>query len=41
VALTIAVLAWMLSGESIRYLAVSVIATLCPLLLAMNPQLAG
>jgi P-type E1-E2 ATPase len=32
VALTVAVLAWAISGESIRFLAVLVIATPCPLL---------
>ncbi len=35
VALTVALLAWIISGESIRFLAVLVIATPCPLLLAI------
>src|SRR5665647_107082 len=35
VALAVAVLAWVISGESIRFLAVLVIATPCPLLLAI------
>lgn len=41
VALTVAVLAWMLSGESIRFLAVLVIATPCPLLLAIPIAIIG
>jgi len=35
VALTVAVLAWAISGEAVRFLAVLVIATPCPLLLAI------
>ena len=41
VALTVALLAWALSGESIRFLAVLVIATPCPLLLAIPIAIIG
>jgi heavy metal translocating P-type ATPase len=41
VALSVAVLAWALSGESIRFLAVLVIATPCPLLLAIPIAIIG
>jgi heavy metal translocating P-type ATPase len=41
VALGVAVLAWALSGESIRFLAVLVIATPCPLLLAIPIAIIG
>jgi heavy metal translocating P-type ATPase len=41
VALTVAVLAWVASGESIRFLAVLVIATPCPLLLAIPIAIIG
>jgi heavy metal translocating P-type ATPase len=41
VALTVAVLAWAISGESIRFLAVLVIATPCPLLLAIPIAIIG
>ncbi len=41
VALLVAVLAWVLSGESIRFLAVLVIATPCPLLLAIPIAIIG
>ncbi|MBC7368580.1 MAG: cadmium-translocating P-type ATPase [Undibacterium sp.] len=41
VALTVAVFAWVLSGESIRFLAVLVIATPCPLLLAIPIAIIG
>ncbi len=41
VALTVAILAWMISGESIRFLAVLVIATPCPLLLAIPIAIIG
>lgn len=41
VALTVAVLAWVISGESIRFLAVLVIATPCPLLLAIPIAIIG
>ncbi len=40
-ALLVAVLAWMISGESIRFLAVLVIATPCPLLLAIPIAIIG
>ncbi|MEO8361725.1 MAG: heavy metal translocating P-type ATPase, partial [Vicinamibacteria bacterium] len=40
-ALTVAVLAWGISGESIRFLAVLVIATPCPLLLAIPIAIIG
>lgn len=40
-ALTVAILAWALSGESIRFLAVLVIATPCPLLLAIPIAIIG
>ena len=41
VALTVAVLAWVMSGEAIRFLAVLVIATPCPLLLAIPIAIIG
>lgn len=41
VALIVAVLAWMISGESIRFLAVLVVATPCPLLLAIPIAIIG
>jgi heavy metal translocating P-type ATPase len=41
VALTVALLAWALSGESIRFLAVLVIATPCPLLLGIPIAIIG
>jgi len=41
VALAVALLAWALSGESIRFLAVLVIATPCPLLLAIPIAIIG
>ena len=41
VALGVAALAWILSGESIRFLAVLVIATPCPLLLAIPIAIIG
>jgi heavy metal translocating P-type ATPase len=41
VALTVAVAAWALSGESVRFLAVLVIATPCPLLLAIPIAIIG
>jgi len=41
VALTVAILAWALSGEAIRFLAVLVIATPCPLLLAIPIAIIG
>jgi len=41
VALTVAGLAWALSGESLRFLAVLVIATPCPLLLAIPIAIIG
>jgi heavy metal translocating P-type ATPase len=41
VALTVALLAWAASGESIRFLAVLVIATPCPLLLAIPIAIIG
>ncbi|MEP6672183.1 MAG: heavy metal translocating P-type ATPase [Chthoniobacter sp.] len=41
VALSVAALAWVLSGESIRFLAVLVIATPCPLLLAIPIAIIG
>ena len=41
VALAVAALAWVLSGESIRFLAVLVIATPCPLLLAIPIAIIG
>ena len=41
VALTVALLAWVSSGESIRFLAVLVIATPCPLLLAIPIAIIG
>lgn len=41
VAVTIAVLAWVISGESIRFLAVLVIATPCPLLIAIPISIIG
>ncbi|MEP6670595.1 MAG: heavy metal translocating P-type ATPase [Chthoniobacter sp.] len=41
VALAVAVAAWMMSGESMRFLAVLVIATPCPLLLAIPIAVIG
>ncbi len=41
IALTIAILAWVISGESVRFLAVLVIATPCPLLLAIPITIIG
>ena len=41
VALAVAVLAWVISGESIRFLAVLVIATPCPLLLGIPIAIIG
>lgn len=41
VALTIAILAWAISGEAVRFLAVLVIATPCPLLLAIPIAIIG
>ena len=41
VALTVALAAWVTSGESIRFLAVLVIATQCPLLLAIPIAIIG
>jgi heavy metal translocating P-type ATPase len=41
VALVVALLAWLTSGESIRFLAVLVIATPCPLLLAIPIAIIG
>ena len=41
VALTVAALAWAVSGEAIRFLAVLVIATPCPLLLAIPIAIIG
>ena len=41
VALTVAVLAWALSGDPIRFLAVLVIATPCPLLIAIPIAIIG
>src|ERR1700682_373859 len=41
VALTVALLAWAISGEAIRFLAVLVIATPCPLLIAIPIALIG
>ncbi|PJD96353.1 MAG: cadmium-translocating P-type ATPase [Parachlamydia sp.] len=41
IALVIAILAWMLSGEAIRFLAVLVIATPCPLLIAIPVAIIG
>lgn len=41
VALSVAILAWIISGESIRFLAVLVIATPCPLLLAIPIAIIG
>jgi heavy metal translocating P-type ATPase len=41
VALTVALLAWAMSGEPIRFLAVIVIATPCPLLLAIPIAIIG
>ncbi|MEO5713563.1 MAG: HAD-IC family P-type ATPase, partial [Luteolibacter sp.] len=41
VALTVAVIAWAMSGEAIRFLAVLVIATPCPLLLAIPIAIIG
>ena len=41
VALTVAALAWIISGESVRFLAVLVIATPCPLLIAIPVAIIG
>jgi len=41
VALTVAIIAWAVSGESIRFLAVLVIATPCPLLIAIPVAIIG
>ena len=41
VALAVAVLAWVISGHSVRFLAVLVIATPCPLLLAIHIAIIG
>jgi heavy metal translocating P-type ATPase len=41
VAVTIAVLAWAVSGEAVRFLAVLVIATPCPLLIAIPVAIIG
>src|ERR1700737_3019558 len=41
VALTVAILAWAISGEAIRFLAVLVIATPCPLLIAIPIAIIG
>jgi heavy metal translocating P-type ATPase len=41
VALSVAVLAWLLSGEAVRFLAVLVIATPCPLLIAIPISIIG
>ncbi len=41
IALTVAILAWAISGEAIRFLAVLVIATPCPLLLAIPIAIIG
>ena len=41
VALTVALLAWAISGEAVRFLAVLVIATPCPLLLAIPIAIIG
>src|SRR5678810_1296442 len=41
VALTVALLAWAMSGDAIRFLAVLVIATPCPLLLAIPIAIIG
>ena len=41
IALSVALLAWVISGESIRFLAVLVIATPCPLLLAIPIAIIG
>ncbi len=41
VAVTVAVLAWIISGDSVRFLAVLVIATPCPLLIAIPVAIIG
>ncbi len=41
IAVTVAILAWAISGEAIRFLAVLVIATPCPLLLAIPIAIIG
>jgi len=41
VALTVAALAWIISGEAVRFLAVLVIATPCPLLIAIPGAIIG
>lgn len=40
-AITIAILAWLLSGDAVRFLAVLVIATPCPLLIAIPVAIIG
>ena len=41
VAVAVAILAWMISGEAVRFLAVLVIATPCPLLIAIPVAIIG
>jgi cation transport ATPase len=41
IAVSIAVLAWVISGEAVRFLAVLVIATPCPLLIAIPVAIIG
>ena len=41
VAVAVAILAWMISGEAVRFLAVLVIATPCPLLIAIPVTIIG
>jgi heavy metal translocating P-type ATPase len=41
IALAVAILAWVVSGESVRFLAVLVIATPCPLLIAIPVAIIG
>lgn len=41
IAITIAILAWVISGDAIRFLAVLVIATPCPLLIAIPVAIIG
>src|SRR4029079_12498894 len=41
VALTLAILAWAMSGDAVRFLAVLVIATPCPLLIAIPVAIIG
>src|SRR5438046_6975316 len=40
-ALTLAIIAWIVSGEAVRFLAVLVIATPCPLLIAIPVAIIG